>query len=240
MTTERITGAVPDADVRGELVRDMFSRIAPTYVLTNRVMTFGIDALWRRAAIGALEGGAKGRVLDLCAGTLDLTLDVLAAGAEGVVAADFAQPMLDEGEKRLPAGAPVELVCADAQDLPFDDDAFDAATCGFGLRNVPDNAKALGELRRVLRPGGRIAVLELFRPTSAFSRAFHAVFDRVVLPLVGGLISGDRGAYTYLANSMSAYLSRDEFVALAQQQGFRVVVDRWLFPVCGLVVLETP
>jgi len=238
--SERITGAVPAADVRGDLVRDMFSRIAPTYVLTNRVMTFGIDALWRKAAIDALGVGAQAAVLDLCAGTLDLTLDLLARGATHVTAADFAQAMLDEGAKRLPADAPVALVCAEAQELPFDDEHFAAATCGFGLRNVPDNALALRELRRVLRPGARVAVLELFRPTNLFARAFHAVFDRVVLPLVGGLISGDRGAYTYLANSMSAYVSQDEFVALAEGQGFTVVQSRWLFPVAGLVVLEAP
>ena len=166
MTEEsaRIDGNVPPAERKGALVRDMFTRIAPTYVFTNRLLTFGIDAAWRRRAVAALGQGAQGTVLDLCAGTLDLTLVLLDAGATRVEAVDFSEGMLERGRPRLPPGAPVDTTWGDAQDLPCASDHFDAAICGFGLRNVVDNARALSEVRRVLRPGARFAVLEFFRP----------------------------------------------------------------------------
>ncbi len=241
MTEEpaRIDGSVPPAERKGALVRDMFTRIAPTYVLTNRLLTFGIDAAWRRRAVASLGEGAQGTVLDLCAGTLDLTLVLLDAGASRVEAVDFSEGMLERGRPRLPPGAPVDTTWGDALDLPCASDSFDAAICGFGLRNVVDNARALAEVHRVLRPGSRFAVLEFFRPTTWFARAFHAVFNRVVLPLVGGLLSGDRAAYAYLARSMEAYLERGEFETLALDAGFAHVSSTDLAPpVASLVVLE--
>ncbi len=238
-TPTRIDGSVPAAEQKGELVRDMFTRIAPTYVRTNSLLTFGIDAWWRKQAVASLGPGARGEVLDLCAGTLDLTLVLLDAGAARVDAIDFSEGMLEQGRPRLPEDAPVTARWGDAQDLPCEDSTFDGALCGFGLRNVADNGRALAEVHRVLRPGARFAVLEFFRPTAWVERLFHGVFNKVVLPTVGGLLSGDRAAYAYLANSMAAYLVRSEFEALAVQHGFRVVQARQLFPpVASLVVLE--
>ncbi len=235
----RIDGSVPAPEEKGELVRDMFTRIAPTYVKTNALLTFGIDGWWRRLAIATLGEGARGEVLDLCAGTLDLTLVLLDHGASRVDAIDFSEGMLDQGRPRLPEGAPVTARWGDAQDLPCEDASFDAAICGFGMRNVADNARALGEVHRVLRPGTRFAVLEFFRPTAWYERLFHGVFNKLILPTVGGLVSGDRAAYSYLANSMEAYLVRAEFEALAEANGFRVVSARQLVPpVASLVVLE--
>ena len=238
-TPTRIDGSVPSAEQKGELVRDMFTRIAPTYVITNSLLTFGIDRRWRRQAVRALDAGGKGHVLDLCAGTLDLTLVLLAHGSSRVEAVDFSEGMLRMGRPRLPPDAPVDTTWGDAQDLPCASGVFDAAVCGFGLRNVADNARALREVHRVLRPGARFAVLEFFRPERWFERAFHAVFNRAVLPLVGGLVSGDRAAYSYLANSMQAYMNRPTFEALAADNGFRVLsADRLFPPVASLVVLE--
>jgi demethylmenaquinone methyltransferase / 2-methoxy-6-polyprenyl-1,4-benzoquinol methylase len=235
----RIDGTVPAADQKGELVRDMFTRIAPTYVKTNALLTFGIDAWWRRQAIATLGPGSKGEVLDLCAGTLDLTLVLLDQGATRVDAIDFSEGMLEQGRPRLPAGAPVTARWGDAQALPCDDGTFDAAICGFGMRNVADNGLALREVHRVLRPAARFAVLEFFRPTAWYERVFHGVFNKLVLPTVGGLLSGDRAAYSYLANSMEAYMVRSEFETLAADNGFRVVSAKQLLPpVASLVVLE--
>ncbi len=237
----RIDGSVPAVDQRGELVRDMFTRIAPSYVRTNRLLTLGIDRLWRRRAVAALGLGGQGTVLDLCAGTLDLSLVLLDQGAERVEALDFSEGMLEQGRARLPENAPVNTTCGDAQVLPFEASNFDAAICGFGLRNVAENDRALGEVHRVLRSGGRFAVLEFFRPRTLFARAFHTLFNRLVLPLVGGILSGDRAAYQYLASSMEAYLDRGSFEVLATETGFRVVSARDLFPpVASLVVLERP
>lgn len=235
----RIDGTVPPAEQKGALVRDMFTRIAPTYVRTNSLLTFGIDDGWRRKAIAALGPGGRGHVLDLCAGTLDLTLVLLRQGVGHVTAIDFSEGMLEMGRPRLPPGAPVDASWGDAQDLPHDADAFDGAVCGFGMRNVVDNGLALDQVHRVLKPGARFAVLEFFRPESVFERLFHTVFNRFVLPLVGGLVSGDRAAYAYLANSMQAYMDRPAFEALAVDHGFRVVSAQRLFPpVASLVVLE--
>jgi ubiquinone/menaquinone biosynthesis methyltransferase len=235
----RIDGTVPAAEDRGALVRDMFSRIAPTYVVTNSLLTFGIDTRWRRQAAAALGEGGQGTVLDLCAGTLDLTLVLLETGAARIEAVDFSEGMLEMGRPRLPPTAPVDTTWGDAQDLPCASDSFDAAICGFGMRNVVDNALALREVHRVLRPGSRFVVLEFFRPQSWFAKVFHTLFNKLVLPTVGGLLSGDRAAYRYLANSMEAYLDRGAFEALASENGFRIISAQDLFPpVASLIVLE--
>ena len=224
---------------RGPEVREMFDRIAPTYDLTNRILSMGIDTIWRKRTVRAL-GPLDATSLDLCAGTLEMTLELLAAGSPRVVAVDFSAEMLERGRGRLPEGAPVDVVVGDAEALSVEG-PFGAATCGFGLRNVPDNRAALSEVLSVLRPGGRFAVLEFFRPVRAHARAFHGLFNKLVLPNVGGLISGDRAAYAYLAESMVAYLSRAEFEALAIEVGFELVSsDDLLPPVASLVVLRRP
>ncbi|MCP4805347.1 MAG: ubiquinone/menaquinone biosynthesis methyltransferase [Proteobacteria bacterium] len=226
---------------RGPEVQAMFDRIAPTYDLANRVLSMGIDTIWRRKALAAIAPVAEGPALDLCAGTLDLTLELLEHGAPSVDALDFSAEMLAHGRPRLPEGAPVRTLQGDAQDLELPDNTYATGLCGFGLRNVPDNRKALSEVFRVLRPGGRFAVLEFFRPVRSDAKAFHAVFNNVVLPTVGGLISGDRAAYSYLADSMVTYLTRADFEATALDVGFELVSGAELLPpVASLVVLKKP
>jgi ubiquinone/menaquinone biosynthesis methyltransferase len=200
------------ADVNG-----MFDRIAPTYDALNRVLSLGIDQSWRRRAVLAL-GELRGRaVLDLCAGTLDLSRLAQARGAE-VVASDFAQHMLERGRAKLKTSIP--LIRADAQRLPFADGVFSGALCGFGLRNLDDPLAGLREMRRVLAPGGRLVVLDFFRPRRALTRAVQVIYNRKVLPLVGGLISGDASAYRYLARSIERFATREEAETLARQAGF--------------------
>lgn len=220
-------------------VRGMFDRIAPTYDLANRVMSGGVDTLWRKAVMKRLP--LNGTVLDLCAGTLDFTMLLSAKGAEHVHALDLSPKMLEVGQKRLPPGARVTVTVGDAQALPFEDETFVGGVCSFGIRNVPDNGKALAELLRVLKPGGRFVALEFFRPTRWDAQAFHAVFNRLVLPNVGGLISGDRQAYKYLADSMEQYLTRSQFCALAERAGFEVSeAKEMLPPVASMVCLTKP
>ena len=234
-------GPVAGDPGRAPAVQEMFDRIAPTYDLANRVLSMGVDTIWRKRALASLGQAVHGDVLDLCAGTMDITLALVAGGARSVTALDFSAEMLACGRQRLPQEAPVTVVQGDAQELPLQDASFDGGLCGFGLRNVPDNRLALQELFRVLRPGGRFAVLEFFQPVRGDAKAFHAVFNKVVLPTVGGIISGDRAAYAYLADSMQAYLRRPEFEALATEVGFTLVDGRELLPpVASLVVLEKP
>ena len=198
--------------------RRMFERIAPTYDLVNRLMSAGVDRRWRARAVAEVSGGPEGPVLDLCAGTMDLT-EMLARArpAARLVAADFAPAMLEKGRHKAPQA---EVVVADAAALPFEAATFAVVMCGFGMRNLADPLAGAREVRRVLRPGGVFVTLEFFRPTRTVSRAFHRAYAALVLPAVGGLLSGDRGAYDYLARSMAGFLSRAEYEDALLGAGF--------------------
>ncbi|MDP2309137.1 MAG: ubiquinone/menaquinone biosynthesis methyltransferase [Pseudomonadota bacterium] len=229
-------GPVPGDPNRAPAVRDMFARIAPGYDRANKFMSMGIDRAWRRIAIRALGDRARGDILDLCAGTMDFTA-ALAPTAKSIVALDFCAPMLEAGMAKIPAGANVRTVCADARELPLAGASFDAVVIGFGIRNVPEPERALAEARRVLRPGGVLVVVDFFRPTTLAQRFFAGTYNRVVLPIVGGLVTGDASAYRYLAGSMAAWYDREGFEGACTAAGFARVTGRELFPpVASLVV----
>ena len=220
-----------------DAARTMFERIAPTYDLLNRVMSAGIDRRWRARAVAEVERSAPGPVLDLCAGTMDLTeLLVRARPEDRVVAADFAPTMLEKGRAKAPRA---EVMVADAASLPFEASTFAAVVCGFGMRNLADPVAGAREVLRVLRPGGRFVTLELFRPTRAATRAFHGAYARWALPIVGGLVSGDRRAYEYLAQSMAGFYTRHEYEEVLAGAGFASVRGFDLtFGVASIVVAD--
>jgi len=225
---------LPGAAGRGPEVRAMFDRIAPAYDLLNRVMTFRVDQRWRRRLVAGLPLGAGERLLDLCAGTMDVALAVKrrAPGAR-VVGADFSFAMLSRGASKtgLPAAQ------ADALALPFKDAAFGAASVAFGVRNLEGLEAGLAELARVIRPGGKLGVLEFFRPESRSSRLVHGAYNRLMLPVLGRLFSPDPAAYRYLVASMERFVTRPEFEAACRRAGFGEVCGETLFPgVCGLVL----
>jgi ubiquinone/menaquinone biosynthesis methyltransferase len=196
----------------------MFDRIAPTYDTLNRLMSAGIDGRWRTRAVAEIARAPSGPVLDLCAGTLDLTALVAAARpADRLVALDFSAAMLERGRHKAPRA---EIVVGDATSLPFADGEFAAVVCGFGMRNLADPRCGAREVFRVLRPGGVFVTLELFRPHRLVSRAFHRAYARLVLPRLGGWLSGDRGAYQYLAHSMAGFLLRQEYESALADVGF--------------------
>jgi ubiquinone/menaquinone biosynthesis methyltransferase len=196
----------------------MFERIAPTYDLLNGLLSAGIDKRWRSRAVASLAGAPRGPLLDLCAGTMDLTaLLVDERPRDRVVAVDFSPAMLEAGRKKAPRA---EVVVADATALPFDAGTFAGVICGFGMRNLGDPSRGAREVERVLAPGGIFVTLELFKPTRLVTRGFHAAYARVVLPSVGGLVSGDSGAYRYLAKSMAGFLTREEYEAMLRDVGF--------------------
>jgi ubiquinone/menaquinone biosynthesis methyltransferase len=202
----------------GAIVRAMFDRVAPTYDLVNRAMSAGIDRRWRARAVRELVAAPEGPLLDLCAGTMDLTA-LLARTFAGrrIVAADFSEPMLARGRAKAPGA---EICVADAHTLPFEDGEFAAAICGFGVRNLADLPRAARELRRVLRPGGVFVTLDFFRPTRRGASLFHATYGSHVIPAIGGLLSGERDAYEYLASSIGSFLSRGEYERLLEDSGF--------------------
>jgi demethylmenaquinone methyltransferase/2-methoxy-6-polyprenyl-1,4-benzoquinol methylase len=197
-------------------VQKMFDTIAPTYDTLNRVLSLGIDQSWRRKAVKLLGDVAGQWVLDACAGTLDLSQIAVEQAGARVIAADFSQGMLLRGRHKTIA----DVIRADAMQLPFADAAFAGALCGFGLRNLPDARAGLAELRRVLRPGATLVILEFFRPRRALTRVVQALYNQRVLPLVGGAISGDGSAYRYLANSIARFHSLEEVEAFAREVGF--------------------
>jgi len=200
----------------------MFDRIAPVYDAMNRVMSAGLDLRWRRvAAAAAVRPGD--RVLDAACGTGDLALADLAAGAGEVVGVDFSPRMLERARRK--SGA-VRWVEADLLALPFPDASFDAATVGFGIRNVPELERGLRELRRVLRPGGRLALLEITRPRGLLRPFFGLWFDALV-PVAGRLLPGGR-AYAYLPASVRRFPGAEELAELLAAAGFGDVRFRLL------------
>lgn len=218
-------------------VRDMFDRIAPTYDTLNHLLSAGIDVRWRKRAIETLAKRPAGPILDSCAGTMDLTAMIARRWPhERVVGADFAAQMLEAGKEKAPNA---ERVVADAMAMPFDDASFAAMICGFGMRNLADTRRGVREARRVLKKGGVFTTLEFFRPTSVATKLFHGVYGNVVLPTVGGLVSGDRSAYAYLSQSMKHFVSREGYEALCNDEGFRVVrAEDLTLGIASLVVAE--
>ena len=202
-------------------VRGMFDRIAPVYDAMNRVMTAGLDRTWRRLAVQAVVQPGD-RVLDACCGTGDLAI---AAEREGgvVTGLDFSPGMLERARRKSDT---VTWVEGDLLALPFDDDSFDSATVGFGVRNVADLEAALAELRRVLRPGGRLAILEITQPRGLLKPFFSLWFDRIV-PLLGKVLPGGK-AYTYLPASVRRFPGAEDLAALMGQHGFGDVSFRLL------------
>jgi demethylmenaquinone methyltransferase/2-methoxy-6-polyprenyl-1,4-benzoquinol methylase len=212
-------------------VRSMFDRIAPVYDVMNRVMTAGLDQRWRRETVKAVVRQGD-RVLDACCGTGDLAVAALKAGASDVVGIDFSPRMLERARAKQQR---VTWMEGDLLALPFAESDFDAATVGFGVRNVADLSAALRELARVVRPGGRLGILEITTPTGVLAPFYRLWFDRIV-PLLGKLLKGG-SAYTYLPASVRRFPGPDELAELMREAGFEAVAYRTFAG--GIVALHT-
>ena len=218
------TGTLP-----AEGVRTMFDRIAPVYDAMNHLMTAGLDRRWRRVTAEAVVSPGD-RVLDACCGTGDLAVACVRAGGR-VTGLDFSERMLERARGKSSA---VEWVQGDALALPFEDGSFDAATVGFGVRNLEGLERGLAELRRVLRPGGRLGVLEITRPRGALAPFYRLWFEHGV-PLVGGVVSGS-SAYTYLPASVRRFPGPEDLAGLVREAGFGEV--RYRLFARGIVALH--
>jgi demethylmenaquinone methyltransferase/2-methoxy-6-polyprenyl-1,4-benzoquinol methylase len=219
-------------------VRAMFDRVARFYDLLNTVMTAGLHHRWRERAADFARVGPGSRVLDVATGTGDLALELARRVAPGgeVVGSDFSEEMLALARrKRKPAGTEMSFQWGDALELPFDDDSFDAATVGFGARNFSDLSRGLQEMVRVVRPGGRVVVLEFTSPTRPPLSIFYALwFDRIVPQL--GRLAGEPDAYSYLPNSVKRFPAPTGLAADLERAGLREI--GYLLTAGGIVVIH--
>jgi demethylmenaquinone methyltransferase/2-methoxy-6-polyprenyl-1,4-benzoquinol methylase len=214
-----VAGNPPDK--APDRIAGMFDAIAPRYDLLNRLLSAGIDKRWRKRAIASLSLSGRETLIDVCTGTADVALE--ATGAARVVGVDFAGAMLTLGLRKVHAanqGRRIALIRGDAMRLPARDRSADAATVAFGIRNVQRPEVACAEMARVLRPGARLAILEFGVPRIPGVSSLYLWYFRRVLPLIGRMISGHTGAYSYLPASVGTFPPPAEFVTILRQAGF--------------------
>jgi demethylmenaquinone methyltransferase/2-methoxy-6-polyprenyl-1,4-benzoquinol methylase len=219
----------PRPDEHGRGVSMMFGRIAGWYDFLNHFLSLGLDIVWRKALVRELDHGETGRVLDLAAGTLDVSREILRQHPGWrVIGADFSLPMLQRGKQKLdsPQGLAIWPVLADGRRLPLKDGCVDGVTIAFGIRNILPRETAFAEMLRVLRPGGRLCVLEF---GSAKKRIWGGLYNQYLgklLPVIGKIFSGDAQAYRYLAETIKAFPTAPELGLEMEQAGFDKVYYR--------------
>jgi demethylmenaquinone methyltransferase/2-methoxy-6-polyprenyl-1,4-benzoquinol methylase len=242
----RPAGSASEADA-SQSVREMFTRIAPRYDLLNHLLSLQMDRMWRARTARILQpalGWEDARILDLCCGTGDLAFALQRMAKGRVWGADFAHTMLvrakEKGSRESQGGTgrwTIPFVESDALRMPFADASFDLVTAAFGFRNLANYEAGLREIWRVLRPGGTAAILEFAEPKPGWFGDLYRWYFRSVLPRLGGMISGDRAAYTYLPSSVSKFLRPEELSELIERNGFESVTARvWTG---GTVALHT-
>lgn len=208
-------------------VREMFASIAARYDLLNHLLSGNIDKRWRRLVaktLDAILSNRDNRILDVACGTGDLSLTLSESGKARIVGLDFCRPMLDiAASKAIRSGSTVPFVEGDALDLPFDDRSFEAVTIAFGLRNLASVEVGFRELLRILKPGGRVAVLEFSKPNAPFLRPLFKFYFTKALPVVGGWISGSKNAYQYLPDSVSRFPDQGHLALMMKEAGFEEI-----------------
>jgi demethylmenaquinone methyltransferase/2-methoxy-6-polyprenyl-1,4-benzoquinol methylase len=207
-------------------VAQMFDSIAGKYDFLNHFLSAGTDIYWRRKAVDELKGLRPARVLDIATGTADFAIETLRAAAPDghITGVDISEGMLAVGRRKLESkglGQRIRLELADSESLPFADGEFDAVTASFGVRNFAHLEQGLAEMRRVLRPGGKLVILEFSKPTAFPLKQAYNFYFRRVLPVFGKLISKDRAAYTYLPESVQAFPDGPDFLAILTKIGFQ-------------------
>jgi demethylmenaquinone methyltransferase / 2-methoxy-6-polyprenyl-1,4-benzoquinol methylase len=242
VSSDTETGSgVPERDSEqfADDVRGMFDRIAGVYDVMNSAMTAGLHHQWRQRAVDRAEVGPGSDALDICCGTGDLALELRRRiGPDGrVVGSDFSEAMLELARRKSgDQGLPVEFGWADALELPYGDRSFDAVTIGFGARNLADLDRGLSEMGRVLRPRGRLVILEITRPRREPLSSFYSLwFDRVV-PVIGS-IAGDSDAYSYLPTSVQSFPAPEQLAAKIDAAGFERI--RWLLLAGGIIAIHS-
>ncbi|MEZ5014458.1 MAG: bifunctional demethylmenaquinone methyltransferase/2-methoxy-6-polyprenyl-1,4-benzoquinol methylase UbiE [Chitinophagales bacterium] len=223
-------------------VRTMFNRIAGRYDLLNRILSLGIDIYWRNVAIRALKRYKPGRILDVACGTGDFSIAALKTGAKEIIGVDIADQMLEKGNAKMQRKGlqdRIRLEHGDSEALVFPDEHFDAVTVAFGVRNFGDLEKGLNEMRRVLKKGAPVFILEFSTPHVFPVKQLYQFYFSTILPALGRLISGDAKAYTYLYESVKAFPERAAFTDILKRCGYtQCRYKRLSFGICSLYMAE--
>ena len=226
-----------------QYVRSLFDSIALRYDLLNHLLSGGVAAYWRRRAIRGLRGERGGRILDVATGTADFAIAAARLAPREVVGVDIAEEMLAIGRKKIAARGLSEIVSlrtGEAEGLPFADGSFDAVIVAFGVRNFESLEGGLAEMRRVLRTGGKLVVLEFSRPRRFPFRQIYLIYFLHVIPFIGRIISGNGEAYAYLPASVMAFPEGDEFLAILAAAGFtRTGEERVTFGIASIYTAES-
>jgi demethylmenaquinone methyltransferase/2-methoxy-6-polyprenyl-1,4-benzoquinol methylase len=225
-----------------EQVEQMFDHIAPTYDFLNHLLSLGIDRRWRRTAVDSIASVSPQVILDLATGTGDFAVEALRLRPSTIIGADISDLMMNVGRdkaQKLQVSDILRFQKVDSENMPFEDNKFDAVTVGFGVRNFEHLDIGLREMYRVLRPGGRVAILEVAQPRHFPMRQLYSIYFHYILPLLGRLFSSDVRAYTYLPESVSVFPEGDDFVAILNRAGFRHISYRPLtFGICAFYTCE--
>ena len=210
-----------------EGVRKLFDNIAPDYDKLNHILSLNIDKGWRKKAVRNLVNTQEPlKVLDVACGTADFTIEIAQKVAKGseVIGVDISEGMMAVGREKIKkAGVSAELLVADCEDLPYADNTFDRISVGFGVRNFEHLELGLSQMCRVLTPGGKLVILELSVPSNAFIRWCYKLYFLKILPAIGGMISGNRGAYEYLPASVLRFPGPEKFIPMLKSAGFAQV-----------------
>lgn len=238
MQKSKVTPYGDENRSKKEQVREMFDHIAHRYDFLNHLLSLGIDRSWRKKAVKTLKTIQPKKILDVATGTGDFAVECLSLRPEKVIGLDLSDAMMEFGRKKaakLKEENRLEFVVGDSEQLSYPDNYFDAITVGFGVRNFEHLELGLKEMRRVLRPGGRVAILEITQPARFPFRQLYALYFKGILPLIGRIFSKDSRAYSYLPESVSVFPERQQFTAILTKCGFTEA--RWeslTFGTCAL------
>jgi len=231
-----------DQDSKKQQVEQMFDNIAPTYDFLNHFLSAGIDRIWRRKAVDAIAAIQPKVILDLATGTGDFAVEALRLKPRQVIGGDISDLMMNVGREKAQKLKVTDVLTfqrVDSENMPFEDNKFDAITVGFGVRNYEHLEVGLREMHRVLRPGGRVAILEVSQPKAFPMKQLYHIYFHFILPMVGRLFSKDVRAYTYLPESVSVFPEGSDFTAILERVGFRSVAYRPLtFGICAFYTCE--
>lgn len=233
-----------DTRSKKEQVEEMFDNIAHRYDFLNHLLTFGIDIIWRKKAVKYIGTIQPKKILDVASGTGDFAFEALSLNPEKVIGFDLSEGMMKYGREKavkMNVSEIVEFVKGDSEKMPFVDNSFDAITVGFGVRNFENLEVGLKEMHRVLRTGGKVAILEASMPKNAINRALFSLYFGKIVPLIGKLFSKDARAYSYLPESVKVFPEGLEFVRILENIGFANV--KWqplTFGACAFYTMDKP